>query len=102
MSKVTSQDVIDEGAYLEPGFKPASLLVPHLRAVLQNHDVPYPATASKAQLINLFNEHIAPNAEKFKKARRVNAAIPSDASDIMDGETGAYIEVGSRVFYHCI
>lgn len=98
MSKLTSQEIIDEGAYLEPGFKPASLLVPHLRAVLQNHNVPYPASASKTQLINLFNDHIVPNARKYQKMRKDAAAVISDASDIMDGETGNYLEVSSSLF----
>jgi hypothetical protein len=95
MSKLTSQEIIDRGDYLEPNFDPSTLLVANLRAVLQNHDVKFPANASKALLIQAFEENIAPNAKKYKKIRQANAAIRSDASDILDGETGNYLEVSS-------
>lgn len=92
MSKLSSQDVIDRGNYLETGFDPSTLTVIYLRAILQNHDVGFPSNASKAQLIKAFQENIVPNAKKYKKARTQNAAIPSDASDILDGETGEPLE----------
>lgn len=95
MSKLTSQEVIDRGDYLEPEFDPSTLLVVHLRAILQNHDVKYAANATKAQLIKLFNQYVVPNAGRYKQARRDTAAIKSDASDIVDGSTGEYLEPSS-------
>ena len=93
MSKLSSQDVIDRGDYLEPGFEPLNLTVVYLRAILQNHDVRVASNASKAQLVKAFQENIVPNAAKYKRARRDIAAIPSDASDIFDGATGEPLEV---------
>jgi len=93
MSKRGSQDIIDQGDYLEDGFDPSSLTVVYLRAILQNHDVNFPSNAAKGQLVKLFRENIVPNARKYKKIRRANAAIPSDASDILDGTTGEPLEV---------
>ncbi|CAG8693436.1 14294_t:CDS:2, partial [Acaulospora colombiana] len=95
MSKPTSQDIIDRGDYLEPNFDASSLLVANLRAVLQHHDVSFPANASKASLIQAFEDNIVPNAKKYRRIRQANAAIRSDASDILDGETGNYLEVRS-------
>lgn len=93
MSKLTSQEVIDRGEYLDPGFEPSSLLVVHLRAILTNHDVKYPTNATKAQLIRLFNDNIVPNAGEYRRLRQDVAAVKSDASDIVDGATGEYLEV---------
>lgn len=97
MSKLSSQDVIDLGNYLEPGFDPKTLTVAYLRAILQNHDVNFPSNAVKAQLIKAFEENIVPNASKYKRIRRDNAAIPSDASDIFDGATGEPLEVCASI-----
>ncbi|PVG02588.1 hypothetical protein CPB86DRAFT_696848 [Serendipita vermifera] len=92
MSKLTSQEIIDRGDYLEPNFDASSLLVANLRAILQHHDVSFAANASKAALIQAFEDNIVPNAKKYKRIRQANAAIRSDASDILDGETGNYLE----------
>ena len=39
--------------YLEEGFDPRSVTVPRLRSILVTHNVEYPATAKKAQLVEL-------------------------------------------------
>jgi len=93
MSKPTSQDIIDSGSYLEPFFDPSALLVANLRAILQHHDVQFPASATKVVLIKRFNEDIAPNAQELKRQKKVADGMPSDASDIVDAETGEYLEV---------
>lgn len=93
MSKLTTQEVIDRGDYLNPGFEPSTLLVVQLRGILANHDVKFPASAPKAQLIRLFNDYIVPNATQYRQMRRDSAAVRSDASDIVDGATGEYLEV---------
>jgi hypothetical protein len=57
--------------YLENGFDAKSLTVPRLRSILVKYDVQYPATAKKQQLVELFNEEVAPQAKKIlaKRAR---------------------------------
>ncbi|KAK0618307.1 Man1-Src1p-C-terminal domain-containing protein [Bombardia bombarda] len=55
--------------YLQAGFDPYSLTVPRLRSVLVTHNVQYPATAKKSQLVDLFNEHVAPQSKKILAAR---------------------------------
>lgn len=93
MSKPTSQDIIDSGSYLEPYFDPSTLLVANLRAILQHHDIQFPANATKAVLIKHFSENIAPNAQELKRQKKAAAGIPSDASDILDAESGEFLEV---------
>ncbi|KAF2228033.1 Man1-Src1p-C-terminal domain-containing protein [Elsinoe ampelina] len=72
----------DDGyEYLEPGFDPASFTVPKLRSILVTHDVSYPASAKKPDLINLFNENILPQAKKLReqqiRIRRTSKGIVS-------------------------
>ncbi|KAK5169158.1 inner nuclear membrane protein enriched at telomere/subtelomere region [Saxophila tyrrhenica] len=59
---------MEEQAYLEPGFDPATLTVPQLRSVLVAQSINYPSSAKKSQLIDLFNEHVAPQAKQLRNA----------------------------------
>ena len=59
---------MDDQAYLEAGFDPALLTVPRLRSILVQHNVDYPSSAKKGQLIDLFNENVVPQARKIKSA----------------------------------
>ncbi|KAK1600733.1 Man1-Src1p-C-terminal domain-containing protein [Colletotrichum navitas] len=62
---------MDDYEYLQPGFDPKSLTVPRLRSILVAHEVQYPATAKKPQLIQLFEDEVLPQAKKIlaKQAR---------------------------------
>ncbi|KAL8691365.1 MAG: hypothetical protein Q9218_003385, partial [Villophora microphyllina] len=62
-------DSDDEMEYLSPSFEPATLTVPKLRSVLLAHDITYPATAKKPQLIELFNEELKPQSRRILAAR---------------------------------
>ncbi|TGJ84084.1 hypothetical protein E0Z10_g4706 [Xylaria hypoxylon] len=55
--------------YLQPGFDPKGLTIPRLRSILVAHNVPYSSSAKKAQLIEIFNEQIVPQAKKILNAR---------------------------------
>ena len=46
----------DELSYLQPGFDLSTLTVPRLRAILVSHDIPYPSSAKKPQLIQLLTD----------------------------------------------
>ncbi|OJD12896.1 hypothetical protein AJ78_06579 [Emergomyces pasteurianus Ep9510] len=58
-----------ELAYLNPGFDLASLTVPRIRSILVNHDVSYPASAKKAQLIEIMQNEVLPQAKKLLRER---------------------------------
>jgi hypothetical protein len=60
---------LDNVDYLADPFDPASLTVPKLRNVLLTHNVDYPSDAKKPKLIELFNDHIVPQAKSLRDAR---------------------------------
>lgn len=55
--------------YLSPDFDLNSLTVPRLRSILVNHDVPYPASAKKAQLVQILEQQVLPQAKKLLRER---------------------------------
>jgi len=69
----------DELDYCQPGFDISSLTVPRLRSILVNNDVPYPASAKKAQLIQILEDEVLPKAKKMlrerERVRRTSAGI---------------------------
>ncbi|UKZ77533.1 hypothetical protein TrVFT333_005256 [Trichoderma virens FT-333] len=77
----------DADDYLQDGFDPRSVTVPRLRSILVTHNVEYPATAKKPQLIELVEQYILPQVPKLRaqraRAKRssmgiVNAGSPED------------------------
>lgn len=60
---------LDDLDYLTPGFDLNSLTVPRLRSILVNHDIPYPASAKKAQLIGILQDEVLPQAKKLLRER---------------------------------
>ena len=88
----------DELEYLHPDFDLNSLTVPRLRSILVNHDIPYPASAKKSQLIGILQDEVLPQARKLlrerERVRRTSAGITdmssrstSVASDANDRES---------------
>ncbi|OJD10569.1 hypothetical protein ACJ73_09754, partial [Blastomyces percursus] len=59
----------NELAYLNPNFDLSSLTVPRIRSILVNHDVSYPASAKKAQLIEILENEVLPHAKKLLRER---------------------------------
>ncbi|ETS87608.1 hypothetical protein PFICI_01436 [Pestalotiopsis fici W106-1] len=68
--------------YLQPDFDARSLTIPRLRSALVAHNINYPANAKKAQLVEIFEEQLRPQAKKIldqrAKAKRSSRGI-SDA-----------------------
>ncbi|KZF22379.1 hypothetical protein L228DRAFT_248058 [Xylona heveae TC161] len=79
----------DELEYLSPNFDPASLTVPRLRAILVAHDVPYPSAAKKAQLIELFEDHVVPEAERLLAARARTKRSSRGITDMPSSQEGS-------------
>lgn len=59
----------DELVYLQPGFALSSLTVPKLRSILVSHDISYPSSAKKPQLIQLIEDQVLPQSRKILNAR---------------------------------
>jgi hypothetical protein len=72
---------MDDQAYLAPDFDPAALTVPRLRSILVAHNVTYPSSAKKGQLVDIFNEHVLPQARKIRNA---NARVKRTSKGIED------------------
>lgn len=79
----------DADDYLQEGFDPRSVTMPRLRSILVTHNVEYPATAKKGQLVELVTEHVLSQAPKLRaqkaRAKRssmgiVNAGSAEDVS----------------------
>ncbi|MCJ1369723.1 inner nuclear membrane protein enriched at telomere/subtelomere region [Loxospora ochrophaea] len=86
----TSDSELD---YLSPSFDPSSLTVPRLRSVLVSHDISYPASAKKSQLIDIFTSELVPKSRKIlaarARARRTSKGItdmPSSQGSTVDGD----------------
>lgn len=82
-----------EMEYLSPSFDPSSLTVPRIRAILVSHDIPYPASAKKTQLIDIFNQELVPRSRRILAARsrtkRTSKGIidmPSSQEGTVDGD----------------
>ena len=83
----------DSLSYLAPGFDPASLTAPRLRSILLEHDIDYPASAKKSQLVDLFNQHLLPQARKLlrehsrvKRSSKGIEDVPSSQASTVDEE----------------
>jgi len=61
---------MDDDAYLEPNFDPTSLRCADLRRILIFHDVEFPSSAKKAQLVHLFFDNITSEAETILERKR--------------------------------
>jgi len=82
---------MEDQAYLEPDFDPSTLTMPRLRSILVAHDVNYPASSKKTQLIDIFNQELLPQARRLRAAnarvRRTSRGIeniPSQNSSLAD------------------
>ena len=62
--------------YLLPNFDPTSLRVAELRRILLFHDVNYPSSAKKADLVHLFLDNIPPKAPTILQKKRTVRPIP--------------------------
>jgi Man1-Src1p-C-terminal domain/HeH/LEM domain len=79
--------------YLSPDFDPSSVTVPRLREILVAHNVHYPASAKKPQLIEIFNANIVPQAKRIlgvhKRIKRTSKGItdmPSSQEGTVSGD----------------
>lgn len=85
---------MDDLYYLEPGFDLNTLTVPRLRSILVAHDIPYPSSAKKSDLIDIIQDDLLPQARKLLKQRdRVRRTsrgitdVPSSQDSNVDDET---------------
>ncbi|KAF2101954.1 sister chromatid separation protein-like protein [Rhizodiscina lignyota] len=78
--------------YLSPGFDPASLTVPKLRSILVQYNVGYPSSAKKAQLVDLFHEHVTPQAKRILSSRARTKPSSRGIKDVPSSQASAVDE----------
>ncbi len=88
MSKLSTQQIIQYGEYLNPDFDPTTLTMAHLLGIFQYHNITYPSQHNKAKLVEVFNESIKVNAKRLRKQRLVREETPASIDGIIDGVTG--------------
>lgn len=81
----------DELSYLQPGFDLSSLTVPRLRAILVSHDIPYPASAKKPQLIELLTSEVLPRSRKLLSARARTKRTSKGITDMPSSQESSTI-----------
>ncbi|OXV09420.1 hypothetical protein Egran_02817 [Elaphomyces granulatus] len=84
MASINGLDDLD---YLTPGYDLGSLTVPRLRAILVSHDISYPASAKKAQLIQILEDEVAPIAKKLLRDRERVQRTSEGITDMSSQET---------------
>ena len=84
----------DELEYLSPSFDPSKLTVPRIRAIFVSHDIPYPASAKKPQLIEIFNQQLVPKSRRILAARSRTSRtsrriidVPSSQESTVSGDS---------------
>lgn len=66
---ITANSMADVDDYLQEGFDPRTVTVPRLRSILVTHNVDYPSTAKKPQLVQLVADHVLSQAPKLRAQR---------------------------------
>ncbi|KAI9810356.1 MAG: inner nuclear membrane protein enriched at telomere/subtelomere region [Pycnora praestabilis] len=74
--------------YLSPSFDPASLTMPRLREILVSHDVQYPASAKKAQLVEIFKGKLLPQSRRILSARSRTKRTSKGITDVPSSQEG--------------
>ncbi|KAH3670632.1 hypothetical protein OGAPHI_001147 [Ogataea philodendri] len=75
---------MDDLEYLQPSFDPHKVTVPRLRSILVDRQIEYPSSAKKTDLINLYEQHIRPNAatwlQEYKHSLSMDVSIEGPES----------------------
>lgn len=82
---MNTPSVYDDISYLAPGLDAFTLPAPRLRNILLTHEVSYQMAKTKADLVRLFNEEIAPRAEATLRAME---NVKATDEGIMDAKAG--------------
>lgn len=78
----------DELYYLEPGFDFNSLTVPKIRSILVAHNIAYPASAKKGQLLEIADQELVPQASKLRKAQARVRRTSKGITDVPSSQEG--------------
>ncbi|CCD47306.2 hypothetical protein QC760_008526 [Botrytis cinerea] len=74
----------DELKYLQGGFDPFTLTIPQIRSILVTYNIDYPSSAKKAELVDIFNKDLKPQARKILNER---ASAKRTSRGIVDADS---------------
>ena len=83
-----ASDLDGDMEYLSPNFDPSSLTVPRLRGILVSHNVNYPASAKKSQLIEIFTNEVVPRSRKILAAQSRIRRTSKGITDMPSSQEG--------------
>jgi len=86
---------MEEDEYLQPNFDPTTLRVADLRRILLFHDVDFPSSAKKGQLVNLFLDNITPKAKGILQTK---SRVRPSSRGIIKVETDEYGEIQPQIY----
>ena len=86
----------DELSYLSPDFNPTSITIPKLRSILVAHNIPYPSSAKKSQLVQLFKDNITPKARNILAAQSRIKRSQKGITDVPSSQDGAIRSTGEN------
>jgi hypothetical protein len=86
----------DDLDYLYPDFDLSSLTVPRLRSILVSHDIPYPASAKKSQLITILQDEVLPQARKLLRERDTVRRTSAGITDMSSRSTSVDSDANER------
>lgn len=74
--------------YLSPSFEPMSLTVPRLRSIFVEHNISFPASAKKSQLVDIFTRELVPRARTILAARERVRRTSRGITDMPSSQEG--------------
>ena len=84
----------DDLYYLQPGFDLNTLTVPRLRNILVMHDIAFPGSAKKAQLVDIVEGELLPKAKKLLRERDRVRRTSRGITDVPSSQEGT--ELGDK------
>lgn len=79
----------DELYYLQPGFDLNTLTVPRLRQILVAHDISYPSSSKKADLVDVVSTELLPQARKLLRERDRVRRTSRGITDVPSSQEGS-------------
>ncbi|KAL2001335.1 hypothetical protein VTN02DRAFT_1897 [Thermoascus thermophilus] len=96
MASGNNNNGFDDLAYLSPDFDLNSLTVPRIRAILVSHDVSYPSSAKKAQLIRILQDEVLPKAKRLLRERERVRRTSEGIMDVNGREASVVTDLGEE------
>ncbi|KAK5083441.1 inner nuclear membrane protein enriched at telomere/subtelomere region [Lithohypha guttulata] len=82
----------DELYYLQPGFDLNTLTIPRLRQILVAHDINYPSSAKKSDLVSIVTRDLLPQSRKLLRERDRVRRTSRGITDVPSSQEGSTVD----------